>query len=67
LIIPAIVVVPMILMVRDSYKHYLGVKKYYPNGYIDDAGARSLTGIIVLLTAIGIALVAYLGVRTKFD
>ena len=40
---------------------------YYPNGYIDDAGARSLTGIIVLLTAIGIALVAYLGVRTKFD
>lgn len=40
---------------------------YYPDGYIDDAGARGLTGIIVLLTAIGIALIAYLGVRTKFD
>lgn len=35
LIIPALVVIPMILMVRDSYKHYLGVKKYYPNGYIN--------------------------------
>ena len=35
LIIPVIVVVPMILMVMDSYKHYLGVKKYYPNGYIN--------------------------------
>ena len=33
LIIPLIVVVPIILMVRDSYKHYLSVKKYYPNGY----------------------------------
>jgi hypothetical protein len=40
---------------------------YYPNGYIDDAGARSVTDIIILLTALGIAFVAYLGVRTKFD
>ena len=33
LFIPLIVVVPIILIVRDSYKHYLGIKKYYPNGY----------------------------------
>jgi len=33
LIIPLLVVVPIILMVRDSYKHYLTVKPYYPNGY----------------------------------
>ena len=33
LFIPLIVVVPIILMVRDSYKHYLDIKKYYPNGY----------------------------------
>lgn len=38
---------------------------YYPSGYIDDAGARSITGIIVLLTAIGIALVVLAG--SKFD
>jgi predicted Kef-type K+ transport protein len=40
---------------------------YYPNGYIDDAGARSIAGIIVLLTALGIALIAYLGVKSKLD
>ena len=33
LIIPLIVVVPMILMIRDSYKHYKKIKPYYPNGY----------------------------------
>lgn len=33
LIIPLIVVVPMILIVRDSYKHYKEIQKYYPNGY----------------------------------
>ena len=33
LIFPAFVVIPMILMIRDSYKHYLTVKPYYPNGY----------------------------------
>lgn len=31
---------------------------YYPAGYIDDAGARAITGIIIILAAIGIALVA---------
>ena len=30
---------------------------YYPNGYIDDAGSRSIAGIIILLAAIAIALV----------
>ena len=33
LIFPTLVVIPMILMVWDSYKHYLTVRKYYPNGY----------------------------------
>jgi hypothetical protein len=36
---------------------------YYPAGYIDDSGARSLAGIIILLTAIGIAMIAFLGIR----
>jgi hypothetical protein len=31
--IPIIVVVPMILMIRHSYKHYKEIKPYYPNGY----------------------------------
>ena len=39
---------------------------YYPDGYIDDSGARSVTGLIVLLTAIGIVMIAYLGIR-RFD
>lgn len=38
---------------------------YYPNGYIDDSGARGITGIIVLLTAIAIILVVLAG--SKFD
>lgn len=33
LIIPTIVTVPIILLVRDSYKHYKEIQKYYPNGY----------------------------------
>lgn len=33
LFIPLIVVVPMALIVRDSYKHYKEIQKYYPNGY----------------------------------
>jgi hypothetical protein len=33
LVIPLIVVVPIILLVNDSYKHYKDIKKYYPNGY----------------------------------
>jgi len=37
----------------------------YTNGYIDDAGARSIAGIIILLAAIGIALVVLGG--SKFD
>ena len=36
---------------------------YYPNGYIDNAGSRAIAGIIILLTAIGIALVAMKAVR----
>ena len=36
---------------------------YYPNGYIDDNGARSITNLIILLTAIGIAMIAFLGIR----
>ena len=38
---------------------------YYPDGYIDDAGARSIAGIILLLCAIGIAMVVLAG--NKFD
>ena len=36
---------------------------YYPEGYIDNAGSRAIAGIIILLTAIGIALVAMKAVR----
>jgi hypothetical protein len=35
LFIPIIVVVPMILMINDSIKHYKNVKKYYPDGYVN--------------------------------
>jgi hypothetical protein len=35
LVIPLIVVVPMILMINDSVKHYKSVKKYYPDGYVN--------------------------------
>ena len=35
LIIPLIVVVPMILMINDSVKHYKNIRKYYPDGYVD--------------------------------
>ena len=35
LIIPLIVVVPMILMINDSIKHYKSVRKYYPDGYVN--------------------------------
>lgn len=35
LIIPLIVVVPMILMINDSVKHYKSVRKYYPDGYVN--------------------------------
>jgi len=38
---------------------------YYPNGYIDDAGARSVAGIIILLAAIGIAMIVLAG--NRFD
>lgn len=38
---------------------------YYPDGYIEDAGARSIAGIIILLTAIGVAIVVLAG--SKFD
>ena len=38
---------------------------YYPAGYIDDAGGRAISGIIILLTAIGIAIVVLAG--SKFD
>ena len=33
LFIPLIVVVPIVLMVRHSYKHYKEIQKHYPNGY----------------------------------
>ena len=36
---------------------------YYPNGYIDNAGSRSIAGIIILLTAVGIAFVAMQMIR----
>jgi len=35
LIIPLIVVVPIILIIRDSYKHYKKIQKYYPDGYVN--------------------------------
>ncbi len=35
LIIPLIVVVPMILMINDSVKHYKNIRKYYPDGYVN--------------------------------
>ena len=31
---------------------------YYPNGYIDDAGGRSMAGLIAIFTALAIAIVA---------
>ena len=37
--------------------------QYYPDGYIDDGGARSITGLIVLLAAIAIALVVLGGIK----
>jgi len=40
---------------------------YYPDGYIDDAGGRSIAGIIVLLAAIGIAVVCLPRVKDLFD
>lgn len=38
---------------------------YYPDGYVDNSAGRSITGLIVLLGAIAIALVILSGV--KFD
>jgi beta-lactamase regulating signal transducer with metallopeptidase domain len=35
LIIPLIVVVPMIVMINDSVKHYKNIRKYYPDGYVN--------------------------------
>ena len=35
LIIPLLVVVPMILMINHSIKHYKNIKKYYPDGYVN--------------------------------
>lgn len=39
---------------------------YYPDGYIDDAGARSVSGIIILLSAIAIALIVLVGIKKDF-
>lgn len=36
---------------------------YYPEGYIDDAGARTITGLIVLLSAVAIALIVLGGIK----
>lgn len=35
LIIPLLVVVPMILMISHSIKHYKSIRKYYPDGYVN--------------------------------
>jgi len=35
LFIPIIMIVPMILMIRDSYERYKNIKTYYPNGFKD--------------------------------
>jgi hypothetical protein len=35
LIIPTLVVVPMILMINHSIKHYKSIRKYYPDGYVN--------------------------------
>lgn len=35
LLIPILVLVPIILMINDSYEHYKEIQKYYPNGYIN--------------------------------
>ena len=40
---------------------------YYPSGYIDDAGARSVAGIILVLTAIGIAMVMLPKIKEVLD
>jgi len=40
---------------------------YYPNGYIDDAGGRSIAAIIILLTAVVIALLIIPHIRKEFD
>lgn len=40
---------------------------YYPAGYIDDAGARGVAGIIILLTAIAVALVMLPAIRNPAD
>jgi len=40
---------------------------YYPAGYADDAGSRSIAGIIVLLAAIGIAVVCIPKVKELLD
>lgn len=40
---------------------------YYPDGYIDDAGSRSIAGIIILLAAIGIAVVCIPRAKELFN
>lgn len=40
---------------------------YFPDGYIDDAGGRSITGLIVLLTAVGLAMVALGAIKFAYD
>ncbi len=37
--------------------------QYGAEGYIDNSGARAITGIIVILAALAIAMIAFLGVR----
>lgn len=40
---------------------------YHPEGYAEDAGARSITSIILLLAAVAIALIVLPTIRDKFD
>jgi hypothetical protein len=41
---------------------------YYPNGYIDNAGSRSIAGIIVLLFAVGLVIVVLAPmIKEKFE
>jgi hypothetical protein len=49
---------------QDPYSTSINVSYTYGReGYIEDNGARSIAGIIILLTAIGIAMIAFLGIR----
>ena len=61
----------IVLTAKAGYQNSVSTNisyTYYPDGYIDDAGGRSIAGIIVLLAAIAIAIFVLAPIlKERFD